>query len=439
MGKDLSLRKNQVYRNATDNGIGLEDFVTSTMSIQKHEAERAGMHYDIRLNINGKAVSFATRKGLPDKPGSPRLLIRQPDHKIDYMNWEGTIPKGEYGAGKVRVADKQPVVIGETNGHIKLHVAKGPNAGNYTIFRTEGNNWMASRHSDMPRTWEDRPKYKDTKRDLQDLPEEQYLASRKYDGAHFIAHLSNKGIALTSQRKGKNGNMIAREDNFPHIKYTKVPKDYQGTVLRGEIHHKNGFNTLSGMALALPHNSVKLQEEKGKVEFIPFDIIKHKGKYFTEYTAEERAKIVEEVAKALPNNYIYPPDRKRKTESLREFYDRIVTDKGEGIILQDKASGSYLKKKNRADYDLTVKEILEGTGRLKGSMGSLVLADRSGIIVGNVGTGFTDALRQEIFKNKKKYIGRLVKVESDPPIVAKSLRAPSYVGFTTDKSTPDLL
>lgn len=435
---DLSRRQNQVIKRMSD--INVPEAAVTDMAIQEHAADRAGLHYDIRFNINGKAVSFATKKGLPDAPGTPRLLIRQPDHVVDYMNWEGTIPKGEYGAGDVKVYDKQQVIVTQTDkDKLHVHIPKGPNSGNFTLFKTEADKWMAVKNKELPRTWESRPDYKKVSRDLTDLPEDLYTASRKYDGAHFIADFTEKGVALTSQNLGVSGSLIPREDNYPHLKYTEVPKEYAGTVLRGELHHPKGFNILSAMTIANPIKSMQLQQQHGKPEFIPFEVVKYKGKDFSQFTPEERIKIVDEVANAIPNSYIKPPERKRPTESLRDFYERIVANNGEGIVLQDRTTGEFLKKKNRIDYDLKIKDVLEGDGRLKNHMGSLVLEDRSGTEVGNVGTGFSDSMRKEIFENKKKYIGQLVKITSDKPLVAKSLRGPAFAGFTVDKSTPDLL
>jgi len=435
---DLSRRQNQIVKSISD--INLPEAEPTEMAIQEHAADKAGMHYDIRFNINGKAVSFATKKGLPEAPGAPRLLIRQPDHVIDYMNWEGTIPKGEYGAGSVKLYDKQPVVITQTDkDKLHIHIPKGPNSGNFTIFKTNDDKWLAVKNKELPRTWESRPDYKKATRDLADMPEDLYMASRKYDGAHFIADFTDKGVALTSQNLGVSGSLIPREDNYPHLKYTKIPKDLVGTVLRGELHHPKGFNILSAMTIANPVKSLKMQQEHGKPEFIPFEVVRYQGKDFSQFTPEERIKIVDDVANAIPNSYIKPPERKRASESLRDFYERVVANNGEGIVLQDRTTGEFLKKKNRLDYDLKIKDVLEGDGRLKGSMGSLVLIDNSDTEVGNVGTGFSDALRKEIFENKNKYIGQLVKITSDKPVVAKSLRGPAFAGFTIDKSTPDLL
>jgi ATP-dependent DNA ligase len=182
-----------------------------------------------------------------------------------------------------------------------------------------------------------------------------------------------------------------------------------------------------------------MQKEIGPAVFIPFGFLKYQGKAFSEYSPEERVKITDEIARALPTPSIFPPDRKRPNESIKEFYDRVVKDNGEGIVLQDLSSGELFKKKHRLDFDLKIEDIIEGSGRLKGSMGALVLSDRSGAIVGKVGTGFSDSLRDEIFKNKKSYLGKLVKISSDKPLLPKSIRGPSFIGFTVDKSVPDLL
>jgi len=434
---DLSLRKNQILEGYT--AIKPDDFKVTKMTVQEHTADKAGLHYDIRLDLDGKAISFASRKGFPDTPGKPRLLIRQPDHQTSYMNWEGTIPSGEYGAGAVKVFDSQDVVVSSEENKIRLLVPKGPNAGNYTLVNTKDKDWLLVKNKELDRYWDERPDYKKVKLDLESIPKDNFLVSRKYDGAHFIAKLTDKGISLTSQNKSISGENIAREDNYPHIKYTKVPKEFVGAVIRGELHHPKGFNTLSAMTLASPDKSWKMQEALGKAEFIPFELQEFQGKKFSDYSPEERAKLVDSIADALPNTYIKPPERKRPGESVRDFFNRVVAAGGEGIVLQDRVTGEFYKKKNRLDFDLRIKDITEGTGRLSGSAGALVLEDRSGTEVGNVGTGFSDEMRKDLFKNKSSYIGKLVKIKSDAPLKAKSIRGPSFVGFSVDKSIPDLL
>jgi bifunctional non-homologous end joining protein LigD len=130
--------------------------------VQKHDASR--LHYDFRLAIGGVLTSWAVPKGPSMNPADKRLAVRTEDHPLEYADFEGVIPAGQYGAGTVMVWDRggyepQGGVAPErqlAGGRIDARLEGTKLRGGFTLIATgkrsaghqEGVRWLLIKHRD---------------------------------------------------------------------------------------------------------------------------------------------------------------------------------------------------------------------------------------------------------------------------------------------------
>jgi DNA ligase D-like protein (predicted 3'-phosphoesterase) len=116
--------------------------LTARFVIQKHDATR--LHYDFRLEMDGVLKSWAIPKEPPTESGVKRLAVQVEDHELSYIYFEGTIPEGEYGAGKVEVWDRGTYALKHRSENKIMFTLHGERlSGNYTLLRfKQDKNWL---------------------------------------------------------------------------------------------------------------------------------------------------------------------------------------------------------------------------------------------------------------------------------------------------------
>src|SRR5580658_4057135 len=156
--------------------------------IQKHDASR--LHYDFRLELNGTLKSWAVPKGPSLDPAKKSLAVQVEDHPLDYGDFEGVIPEGQYGGGTVLLWDKgtwQPLhdpaeglkqgkLHFVLHGHklkgewalVRMHGSAGENGKNWLLFKV--NDKFASKTRDILK---DEPKSVKSKRTLEGIAEDR--------------------------------------------------------------------------------------------------------------------------------------------------------------------------------------------------------------------------------------------------------------------------
>ena len=102
--------------------------------VQEHWASHH--HFDFRLEMDGVLKSWAVPKGIPEKAGIKHLAVQTEDHPVQYINFQGKIPEGQYGAGEVKIFDKGKYkLIEKTKNKIVFELEGKKVGGKYELVR----------------------------------------------------------------------------------------------------------------------------------------------------------------------------------------------------------------------------------------------------------------------------------------------------------------
>jgi hypothetical protein len=426
--------------------------------IQRHDARRAGTHFDFRLGDleTGIGHSWAMRK-LPG-PGEKVLAIQQPDHTIPYFKFTGEIPVG-YGAGEVgRHSLLDAEVLESDKNRVIFNRYDGRDTHEYVLRRMDDKHWLlinrtpTAKSEPMP---ESKPKYKEIKPGQVD-PKAPGRWDAKIDGAslNYVIH-DGKPIRAFSYRRSRRGPaLIQHTQRIPTLQGEKAPKGYKRTILRGEVwatnpKTKKAIEARELGALLNSHvlRSRRLQESKGKLKNIIFDIVMHKGKNVEGLPTEEKRRLIDEVIKdsrfkgifEKPSSATTPSAKMKLFEKIRKKQHKQTK---EGVIIHS-PEGVMTKVKFKPEWDVEISGIFtKPKSKAKGQAGGFTYRKLDGKRISRlsrVGTGFSRKLREAMYENPEDFVGVVAKVTGMEQYPSGAIRTPSFVGWHLDKNEPAMI
>ena len=368
--------------------------------IQEHHARR--LHYDLRLERDGVLVSWAVPKNLPETPSVNHLAVHTEDHPLEYLTFEATIPKGEYGAGKMIVWDTGTYETEKFNDVPPDGAAKGGEVivtlhgdridGRYALIQTDGKNWLAHRMKEQknPRAGDLAPMLA-TEGSVAKLKSNQWAFEGKWDGYRVLVDADHGRLRLRSRR--------GRDVTHEYRKFEAVAADLAD-------HHV----ILDGEAVALDDSGVpsfgemQNRARSTRVEFWAFDILYLDGRSLLRAKYADRRRLLEALADGggliVPDQL--PGDGPEALEYARKRrWEGVVAKKRDSTYQPGRRSASWVKDKIWNTQEVVIGGWREGTGGRSSGIGSLVLGipgDGGLDYVGRVGTGFTE---KELGKLKK--------------------------------------
>ena len=263
------------------------------------------------------------------------------------------------------------------------------------------------------------------------------VATPKYDGASYFIRIDPMGTPqFISRRESVKGGFPDKSDRLPHLSSIPVPQ-LAGEVYHVELHHsgptkgtKVHHAVVSGILNSLPAKAIETQRLLGPIRVALLDVISPKFDTYGEKLLHLKA-----VEKAFNKpDVIFTPDAKITREDIQNEIDRTKAAGEEGVVITSltlpESKNVRLKIKHFKTYNLKVVGIQQERdikGNLKDSAGALVLADGTGKIACNVGTGFTKEQRKEIWMNQKNWMNRIVQIKAMDS-TANKLRFPVFNG-----------
>ncbi len=427
--------------------------------VQRHDARR--LHYDFRLERNGALASWAVPKGIPLHRGERRLAVHVEDHPLEYGDFEGTIPAGEYGAGAVEIWDRGTYELLEEkrNGGLTVRLSGERLDGVWSLVPAaldrDPKNWLLLRKDGAAgSSVEYAPMLAMSS---ESLPHgEGWIYEPKWDGFRAIVTLEGGSAKLTS----RNGNDLTG-------RFAAVARSVEHAVRTADA-------VVDGEICALDEQGRSrfslLQEGGGTPALVVFDVLEVEGEPLLELPLAERRARLERLVDPRAGGVVVSPQFDDGEALLRaaraQGLEGVVAKREDSPYFPGRRGTEWRKVKVRGRQEVVVAGYTKGKGRRTGGFGALVVGvhEAGGLRwAGNVGTGYTDAEIARLRKllepletsdspfaepPKMPRVRRSDVVWVEPELVAEvefaewtregRLRAPVYLGLREDKPADDV-
>ena len=453
-----------------------------TFVIHQHHATR--LHYDLRLEMmNGETpvlVSWAVPKNLPIKPGRPHLAVHVEDHPFDYGSFSGTIPKGNYGAGEVRIFDNGTYeVLEQEPGKVTFRLRGKRLQGVWHLFQTskgKEKDWLV-----RLRSWEGPepdplPNLKPMMATLvQDaFDDENWIFEPKWDGVRALAICQRDATALLSRNQN---DITATYPEFAKLHDRLVCND---AIVDGEIvamqAGRPSFERLQSRINLQNERDIERISQEIPATFIAFDLLYMDGKSLVNEPVERRKELLDDLVVTTDHVQVSPYtecDGINLFETAKAMNLEGIVGKKLGYPYKPgKRVREWVKVKTIYEADVVVGGWTPGEGSRSSTFGALLVGayeDGELRFTGSVGTGFSEKRLAKVLpqlqalqtdecpfvvdprKTGGSRFGKPIKNPrwAKPVLVAVvefreltsvgKLRAPSFKGLRTDKDPEDCL
>ena len=413
--------------------------------VHRHHASR--LHYDLRLEKDGVLKSWAVPKGLPPRPGIKRLAVATEDHPLEYLNFEGAIPKGEYGGGDMWIfaRGKYEFTKVKKDGFYVRLKSREVNA-EYRAYNTKENEWIVERLESPQVDWLRSP-IEPMLADAQSSPpaSDNFLYEVKWDGIRAMISLDEGVVRIVSRNQH---DITVR---FPELTIPEEAFRASGALFDAEIvcldeAGKPVFKHVIHRMQQTTPEAIDRARARYPVVCYVFDCLYLDGRpIVNEPLIRRRAWLADAIKKGTPYRVSeVVSDGAGLFAAARQLgLEGIVAKEQTSVYQPGKRSAQWLKIKTRQTIDCMIIGYTAGKGDRETTFGALQIASKeSGKLryLGKVGTGFDTKLLKEI-QSQLKSVKRIKRPIEEKPLDDKNTTwieptlacEVQYASFTKDK------